>query len=99
MTTELAALVRIEPAHVNMGELATGVFEHGENDVGNVFVNDVLAAALHGDRGGAEQAVGDGDVVRGQRPPGVFVAADGAEVEPVLLEIVHVAEFAGVDHQ
>ena len=44
---------------MDVSDLAVGIFESGEDDVGDVWVDDGLTAALDRDRLGAEQPIGD----------------------------------------
>src|SRR5206468_1580796 len=91
--SDAAALVRIEPAHVEVRQLAAGKLQRCENNVGNLSLDDALPAALHGQGLCAQEAQGDRDVVRRQRPPGVFIRANRAQVEPLR---VHIEQFSQV---
>jgi hypothetical protein len=69
--------------------------------------HDVFDAALGlevaGTRGadgfgrGPEEIVGDGNVMRGERPPSVLLSANDAEIDTLCVDIEHVAKLAVVD--
>ena len=78
---ELAAFMGIEPAYVELGEAAARKFESGKDDVGDLGMHNVLPTTLHGQGHASQKPAGDGNVMRSERPPGVFVGANGAEVQ------------------
>ena len=98
-TTSLRLLLWIKPAHVNVGQLVARIFEGGENHVGDVAVDDRFWPRHWTDSGAPpSKPIGDADVVRGKRPPGVFIGTNDAEVEALVIQIAHLPQFAAFDH-
>ncbi len=95
---ELAHLVGIRPAHVDVADEAAGVAERDEADVLPAVAQDARAHGADPGRGVVEQVVEDRDVVRRQVPERVDVRAERTEVRAARVHVVQVAERAVV-HQ
>ena len=95
-TVKRALLVRVEPGQVHVRGAAGREAHEAEDDVLDRRAHVALAARLDLGRLLAEQVQQDGDVVRAERPQRVLVRAQLAEVEAVRVDVVQVAELAGV---
>ena len=80
-----------------MCDLAGREAEKAEDDVLDPRLDEVLAVGDDLRRVFAEKPQDDGEVVDAERPEGVLVRADHAEVLAVAVDAGHVAELAGVD--
>jgi hypothetical protein len=89
-------LGRVQPGDVQVGQDAAVVAEGGEDHVLHVGVQ--VAGAPGGDPAGrrADQVVGDGDVVRADRPQRVDVALDAAQVHALGVQVAQLAQVAGL---
>ena len=95
---EAPLLVRVEPRQVHVRDPPGGKAQVAEDDVLDAVAHERLAAREHLLRLLAvEQVQQHRDVVRAEAPERVLVLADLAEVEPVRVDVVDVAELAGVD--
>src|SRR5215217_8948866 len=93
-----AELGGVQPGHVQVGQDPAVVAEGGEDYVLDLGVQVAGAPGRHPARGRADQVVGDRDVVGSDRPQGVDVALDAAQVDPLGVQVPEVAEVAGL-HQ
>ena len=94
---DLAALVRVQPAHVQVPDHAALVLDVAEHHVLDVVLQVALAAGADLHRLVAGEVVEHRDVVRAEAPQGVLVGAHLAEVEPVGVGVEDLAQLAGVD--
>ena len=93
---ELLLLEGIDPAHMDMSIDTTGKAKRGERDIGDPLVQIGFADASHLIRQlASNKRKDDGNVVRGEAPEGIFLAADFAEIEPVGSDVLQLAEFTG----
>jgi len=95
---ELLFLVGIEPAHEDVGADARGELEVGHGDVGDPGVEEVAADGI--EVGGllAGEAQDEGDVVRGEGPEDVLLAADLAQGKAAGVDVLEAADNACADH-
>ena len=95
---ELLLLVGVKPAHEDVGADARGEFEVRHGDVGDAGVEEIAADGIDVGRLLAGEAQDEGDVVRGEGPEDVLLAADLAQREAAGVDVLEAADFAGPDH-
>src|SRR5262245_33665830 len=93
---DLADLVRIRPADVNVPDDAARISECDEPDVFETAPNRVCANGADPGRRQVEQVVEDRNIVWRKVPDGVHVGPDRAEARPLRVEVIDLAHFAGV---
>ena len=95
---ELLLLEGVEPAHEDVGADARGELEVCHGDVGDSGVEEIAADGIDVGRLLAGEAQDEGDVVRGEGPEDVLLAADLAQREAAGVDVLEAADFAGPDH-
>ena len=90
-------LVRVEPREVHVRDLARGEAQEAEDDVLDALLEVVHPVRHRLARLLAEEPEDHGEVVDAERPEGVLVRADHAEVLAVPVDAGDLAERAGVD--
>src|SRR5229473_617307 len=94
---DLADLVGIQPAHVNVTGDVARVHQVREHDVGKIRLEEGLADGRHALDRSADPVVHDRDIVRCQVPQGIDVLAHDPELEPPAEHVVDLSEGAGID--
>ena len=93
----LPHLVRVEPRQVHVGDLPAREAQEAEDDVLDALVIEALPCAVASSRILVDEVEDHREVVHAERPEGVLVRADDAEVDPVAVDAEHVADLARVD--
>ncbi len=91
---ELLHLERVEPRHEDVGSKPGRKFEVRGGDVGDAPVQVVASRGLDGFGFFAGKSQDHGDVVGGEGPEDVFLAAYLAKVQPVRIDVVDASEFS-----
>src|SRR4029077_20555756 len=85
---DLASLVGICPAHVNVTNNVSWITEGNKSHIVTAISQYLAAHCAYPLRHTVEQVVEDGNVVRGQIPERVHIAADGTEICPPGVEVI-----------
>jgi hypothetical protein len=92
-----ADLVRVEPREVHVRHLPRRKAEVAEDDVFDAVVEEGVAVCAHLARLLRDQEQEHREVVHAERPEGVLVRPERAEVLPVPVDVEDVAELSRVD--
>src|SRR5262249_62322754 len=94
---QLLLLVRVQPAHEDVGAHAAVEKEVGDGHVGDVRLQVCAAGGADLQRQVADQAQDDRDVVRGEAPQDVLLAANLPQIEAIGVNVLERAELAAAD--